>query len=280
MMAFPRTRNSAAALAPLLHGWLTGPRIDLLFIVALLPPLGQALVLHGTRLLPVLAVSIAVAVGWQAVFARSHKQRMGVASIVLAIALALVVPADAQLWQVALGISFGAVVGVHLFGGYGWNFLNPVAVAVTFLVFSFPEAGYGKAPPVPWEICIPGAALLLATGIISWRIILAASGALLVAIYLLPSANIDPLMALAGFAFILVFLACDPVAAPGTNFGRWIYGFLVGGLAALGLASGKPQMEVFTSVVLLGGIFAPLIDYGMARSHVWRRRRHDGARHG
>ena len=33
------------------------------------------------------------------------------------------------LWQLALGLSFGVVVGVHLFGGYGWNFLNPVAVA-------------------------------------------------------------------------------------------------------------------------------------------------------
>ena len=278
-MALPRPRNSAAALAPPLHGWLTGLRIDLLFIVALLPPLGQALVLQGTRLLPVLAVSIAVAVGWQAVFARSRNQRMGFSSIVPAIAFALVVPADAQLWQVALGISFGAVVGVHLFGGYGWNFLNPVAVAVTFLVFSFPDASYGEAPPVAWEVCVPGAALLLATGIISWRIILAAAGALVIVIYLLPSANIDPFMALAGFAFILIFLACDPVAAPGTNSGRWIYGILVGGLAALGLASGKPQTEVFTSVVLLGGIFAPLIDYGTARSHVWRRRRRHGARH-
>lgn len=279
-MASPRGRNLAAALALPLHGWLTGPRIDLLFVVALFPPIGHALVLYGTRLLPVVAVSVALAVGWQAAFARSQKQRMGFSSIVPAIAFALVVPVDAQLWQVALGISFGSVVGVHLFGGYGWNFLNPVAVAVTFLVFSFPEAGYDKAPPVAWEICIPGAALLLATGIISWRIILAASGTLLVAVYLLPSANIDPMMALAGFAFVLVFLACDPVAAPGTNSGRWIYGIFLGGLAALGLVSGKAQMEVFTSVVLLGGIFAPLIDYGMARTHVWRRRRHGGARHG
>jgi len=279
-MAVPRPRIPATALAPPLHSWLTGPRIDLLLIVALLPPLGQALALHGTRLLPGLAVSLAFAVGWQAAFASARKQCMGLSSVIPAVVFALIVPADAQLWQIALGLSFGVVVGVHLFGGYGWNFLNPVAVAVIFLVFSFPEAGYGKAPPVAWEGCMPGLVLLVATGIISWRIILAASGSLVAAIHLLAGANIDPFMALAGFTFVLVFLACDPIAAPGTDSGRWIYAVLVGALAALGLASGKPQTEVFTSVVLLGGIFAPLIDYGMARTHMWHRRRRIGARHG
>ena len=277
-MGPPRTRNSAVALS--LHSWGTGPRISLLFIVSLLPALGQTLILHGTGLLPVLAVSVAFAAGWQAVFARLRKQRMDCSSVVPAIAFALVVPADAQLWQVALGISFGAVVGVHMFGGYGWNFLNPVAVAVIFLVFSFPEAGYGNASAVAWEGCVPGGIFLVATGIISWRIILAASGSLVVTIYLLPGTNIDPFMTLAGFAFVLVFLACDPVAAPGTDRGRWIYAILIGGLAALGLASGKPQTDAFTTVVLLGGIFAPLIDYGMARTYKWHRRGRYKARHG
>ncbi len=64
-MAPPRTWNSAVAPAPRLHGWLSGPRINLLFIVALLPPLGQTFILYGAGLLPVLAMSIIVAVGWQ-----------------------------------------------------------------------------------------------------------------------------------------------------------------------------------------------------------------------
>jgi Na+-transporting NADH:ubiquinone oxidoreductase subunit B len=262
------------------HGRLTALRIEVLFVVALLPPLAQMLYMQGVTRLPVLTLSLAVAVGWQVVFSVVRKRPMGISAIVPAIAVTLMMPAGAPLWQVALGLTFGVVVGVHLFGGYGWNFLNPVAVALVFLVFSFPEGGYSRAPPVAWEACLPGAALLVATGIVSWRILAAASVALVVALVLLPGASIGLFTGLAGFVFVLVFLAGDPVAAPATDSGRWIYAVLTGVLAALGLASGKPQTEAFVSAVLLGGIFAPLIDYGVTRAQAWQRRRRRGRRDG
>ncbi len=274
-------RMSTARLPALrLHGWLSGPRIQLLFIVSLLPILGQSFVFYGEEVLPVLALSIAISVGWHALFARLRKQSLDFSSVVPAIIFAMVVPADAQLWQIALGISFGSVVGVHLFGGYGWNFLNPVAVALIFLVFSFPDASYGNTFPVAWQWCVPGTILLVFTGIISWRIILAAAGSSALALYLLTGSSSDAFLAVSGFAFVLVFVGCDPIATPSTNSGRWVYAILAGCLAALGLASGKPQTEVFISVVLLGGLFAPLIDFSMVRIQMWRRLRRNGARHG
>jgi Na+-transporting NADH:ubiquinone oxidoreductase subunit B len=42
------------------------------------------------------------------------------------------------LWQVALGISFGVVLGKEVFGGTGKNFLNPALVGRAFLFFAYP----------------------------------------------------------------------------------------------------------------------------------------------
>jgi len=279
-MAAPRARNPAwsALLSPQVR--LTGPRIDMLFVVALLPPLAQALYARGAALLPMLALAMAVSLGWTAVFGLARGRPIGIGWVAPAIALALMVPAGAPLWQVGLGLTFGVVVGVHLFGGYGWHFVNPVVVALAFLIFSFPEAGYGKASPVAWEGCIPGMLLLAAVGIVSWRILLAAAAALAAALVLLTGTVTGVPAALAGFAFVLVFIACEPVSAPATDGGRWVYGVTIGALSALGLASGKGQPEAFAFAVLLGGIFAPLFDQGAVRWLGRRRRRREAERDG
>ncbi|MFV0335125.1 MAG: NADH:ubiquinone reductase (Na(+)-transporting) subunit B, partial [Tropicimonas sp.] len=50
----------------------------------------------------------------------------------------LILPPDVPLWQVALGISFGVVIGKEVFGGTGKNFLNPALVGRAFLYFAYP----------------------------------------------------------------------------------------------------------------------------------------------
>src|SRR5690606_411214 len=47
-------------------------------------------------------------------------------------------PATIPLWQVALGIAFGVVLGKEVFGGTGMNFLNPALTARAFLFFAYP----------------------------------------------------------------------------------------------------------------------------------------------
>src|SRR5690606_35267410 len=51
---------------------------------------------------------------------------------------ALTLPPDIPLWQVALGISFGVVIGKEVFGGTGKNFLNPALTGRAFLFFAYP----------------------------------------------------------------------------------------------------------------------------------------------
>jgi len=49
------------------------------------------------------------------------------------------------LWQAAVGISFGIVIGKEVFGGTGKNFLNPALTARAFLYFAYPAQISGDA---------------------------------------------------------------------------------------------------------------------------------------
>ncbi|MDZ4190881.1 MAG: NADH:ubiquinone reductase (Na(+)-transporting) subunit B [Pseudomonas sp.] len=54
-------------------------------------------------------------------------------------------PPSIPLWQVALGISFGVVIGKEVFGGTGKNFLNPALTGRAFLFFAYPAQMSGDA---------------------------------------------------------------------------------------------------------------------------------------
>jgi Na+-transporting NADH:ubiquinone oxidoreductase subunit B len=58
---------------------------------------------------------------------------------------ALILPATIPLWQVAVGISFGVILGKEVFGGTGKNFLNPALVGRAFLYFAYPAQISGDA---------------------------------------------------------------------------------------------------------------------------------------
>ncbi|RMD75524.1 MAG: NADH:ubiquinone reductase (Na(+)-transporting) subunit B, partial [Lentisphaerae bacterium] len=50
----------------------------------------------------------------------------------------LTLPPETPLWLVAVGISFGVVIGKEVFGGTGMNIFNPALTARAFLFFGFP----------------------------------------------------------------------------------------------------------------------------------------------
>lgn len=73
---------------------------------------------------------------------------------------------------------------------------------------------------------------------------------------------VNPIFALfsGGFLFGLFFMATDPVSSPMTNSGRWIFGFLVGGLTVvIRIFSSWAEGTMFA--ILLGNMFAHIIDY-------------------
>jgi Na+-transporting NADH:ubiquinone oxidoreductase subunit B len=268
--AFPVTTG-----APHIRGFWNGDRIALAVIIALLPPLGQTAYTAGLAMLPGLMVALATAVAWQGVFAFGRRQPMTLSGTISALIVAIMLPLEASLWQVALAVSFGVVIGEQIFGGYGRNFVNPATLALAFLMFSFPDGGFDKGGFAGWKACLPGGLMLMATGIVNWRIVVAGlGGALGVALAAGGTPSFGPLLA-GSFAFGLVFLAGDPVTAPATNWGRWVFGLIIGGLVALGSAAGGSSVRDVVFACLIGSIFAPLIDQVAIWFNVqWRRRRY------
>lgn len=128
-----------------------------------------------------------------------------------------------------------------------------------------------------------GAAILLFTGIASWRVMasvfvggLVMGGiAHLCATPAYPASLLDPVEQLlyGGFAFAAVFMATDPVTGARTNPGKYIYGFLIGVLAILIRTYNPGFPEGAMLAVLLMNAFAPLIDYCVVNRNINRRLR-------
>ncbi len=280
----------------------------------------QAFFLGSRYVLPIIIVSYAVGFFWEIVFATIRKHKISEGFLVTGLLFPLTLPATIPLWQVALGISFGVVIGKEVFGGTGRNFLNPALTGRAFLFFSYPVSMSGDvwvaagstvdgfsgatalsilAPEgekitaalsnsgfsladlffglVPGSIgetsafcCILGALFLIITKIANFRIIIGGITGLIVTsiiFYLIPGGsdswmNASPLYHLCagGFLFGISFMATDPVSAPGTNPGRWIFGFLIGFLTITIRVANPAFVEGTMLAILFMNVFAPLLD--------------------
>ena len=120
-----------------------------------------------------------------------------------------------------------------------------------------------------------GAAILLWTGVASWKIMLSSvAGALFVGgLANLAGAGIPfwEHLLLGGFAFGTVFMATDPVTSAQTECGKWIYGFLVGAICVTVRLFNPGYAEGMMLAILLGNTFAPLIDHCVVGRAISRR---------
>jgi len=291
----------------------------------------QSFLLGLRYVLPIIIVTYGVGFFWEILFAsiRGHKISEGL--LVTGLLFPLTLPATIPLWQVALGISFGVVIGKEVFGGTGRNFLNPALTGRAFLFFSYPVSMSGEvwvaatntvdgfsgatalsvlAPEgekitavlsnsgfslaelffglVPGSIgetsafcCILGALFLVITKIANFRIIIGGVlGLSITAIifYLIPGGNeswisAGPLYHLCagGFLFGISFMATDPVSAPGTNIGRWIFGFLIAFLTITIRVANPAFVEGTMLAILFMNVFAPLLDYIVMKYTISKR---------
>lgn len=125
-------------------GW----RYDLLALLGLgLSP--QSFIdnfVHGALyFVPVFLVTNIVGGFWEALFATVRKHEINEGFLVTGLLFPLTLPPTIPLWQVAIGITFGVIVGKELFGGTGKNFLNPALTARVFLFFAYPAEISGDA---------------------------------------------------------------------------------------------------------------------------------------
>jgi len=279
---------------------------------------------------PIFIVTFAVGGAWEVLFAvvRGHDVNEGF--LVTGMIFPLILPATTPLWQVALGISFGVVIGKEVFGGTGYNILNPALTARAFLFFGYPAQITGDTVWVPFDpslpvdtvsgatpladaavggmaslththwwnafigvipgsmgetstvACLIGAAVLLITGVASYRIMLSVVlGTIVMATTLnLVGSETNPLFTvpfwwhfvIGGLAFATVYIATEPVTAPHTHKGHWIYGFLIGVMIVVVRVLNPAYPDGILVGILLLNLFAPLIDHFIVGAHIKKRR--------
>jgi Na+-transporting NADH:ubiquinone oxidoreductase subunit B len=279
-------------------------------------------IVHGALyFFPVYIVTFAVGGLWEALFASIRKQEISEGFIVTSLLFPLILPPDIPLWQAALGISFGVVVGKEIFGGTGRNIFNPALTGRVFLFFAYPAQisgdavwiavdGVTRATPlaevadpsmilsVSWIdaflgtipgsmgetstlACLIGAAILIASGIASWRIMLSTAAGMfcLSALLYVIGSTTNPMLGLSpdwhlvlgGFAFGTVYMTTDPVTGAMTEKGKYIYGLLIGILTVLIRAVNPAFPEGIMLAILFGNMFAPIIDRIFINANIQRR---------
>ncbi|MBL7115697.1 MAG: NADH:ubiquinone reductase (Na(+)-transporting) subunit B [Kiritimatiellae bacterium] len=285
--------------------------------------------------MPIVFVSYAVGGFWEVLFACVRKHPINEGLLVSGFLFPLVLPPTIPLWQVAVGVSFGIVIGKEIFGGTGMNIVNPALLCRAFIFFAYAKSMTGNvwiasagdvvadavtgATPLgvlssltdgqtaadaiaggqvnfmrmfigiePGSIgetstlaCLIGAAMLLASGIASWRIMTACVLGLVSSAALANAFGASPMaqtpahyhLVAGGFAFGTVFMATDPVSAAATNAGKWIYGFLIGVLVIIVRILNAGYPEGVMLAILFMNLMAPLIDSFVVDHHIRRRRK-------
>lgn len=150
-------------------------------------------------------------------------------------------------------------------------------------LFDFSNLFFGFIPGCIGEtstlMCLIGAAILIMTGVGSWKIIVSVfAGAFgMGLIFNAFGANEFMLMpaqyhlVIGGLAFGAVFMATDPVTAAQTETGKWIYGLLIGMLTVLIRVFNPAYPEGIMLAILFMNVFAPLIDFYVVKANKTRR---------
>lgn len=330
-MALLNTGFQANLAAGNLPGGAGGWRFDVLQMLGLSPDSSSFfsnIVLGALYFLPLYIMTLIVGGFWEVLFAVVRKHEIAEAFLVTSLLYPLILPPGVPLWQAAVALSLGIVLGKEIFGGTGRNVVNPALISRAMLFFSYPASmsgdkvwvavdGVTKATPLTyashsgmsgmqyslWDAfigfvpgsmgetsalaCLIGAFILIVTGIGSWRIMLSMLIGMLCftgLFYIIgsdtnPMFNVSPVWHLVsgGFAFGLVFMATDPVSAAITQTGKYIYGFLIGGLTALIRMVNPAFPEGVMLAIIFGNIFAPIIDNYVINANIKRRMRRNEA---
>ena len=139
--------NTVFAAQPELLAAQTGWRFELMRHLGGFDPAScYDNMVHGALyFLPIYAVTFIVGGFWEVLFAAIRRHEVNEGFFVTSVLFALTLPPTIALWQVALGIGFGVVLGKEVFGGTGKNFINPALAGRAFLFFAYPAGLSGDA---------------------------------------------------------------------------------------------------------------------------------------
>ena len=110
-------------------------------------------ILHGALYyVPILAVTFLIGGHIEVAFAIARNHEINEGFLVTGMLFPLTLPPTIPLWQVAIGITFGVIIGKEVFGGTGMNVLNPALTARAFLFFAYPAQISGDAPWIAVDV--------------------------------------------------------------------------------------------------------------------------------
>lgn len=158
-LAYAMQQNAAVTPELAIDGWRY-------FVISLLAGFNanswwDCLIYGATWFVPIYAVTFIVGGFWEVLFAIKRGHEVNEGFFVTSVLFALVCPPTVPLWQVALGISFGVVIGKEVFGGTGKNFINPALAGRAFLFFAYPAYMSGDTvwtaiSPEVWKLGVDG----------------------------------------------------------------------------------------------------------------------------
>lgn len=275
-------------------GW----RLELLTAVGLSPTSETAALFAGlTFLLPLFLVATLVSLAWAIVFSTVRHRALDSGWLMSGWLFVLLLPPQTPLLFAAIAMTFGAVIGNHVFGGTGRYIASPAAVGALFLHFAYPTlapaattwsevAALGAAAAPGQGItllsllagsesgmlgttsalaCAGGALWLALTGTASFRTLAGGLLGLFLAGWLAFAlgGSLPPYwhFAAGNVAFCWAFVLTDPTTLPLTRSGRWLHGLAFGGLVVLMREADPTRPESSLFAVLLAALLVPLIDY-------------------
>ena len=140
---------------------------------------------------------------------------------------------------------------------------------------------YGSIGETSVLAILIGAAILIATGIGSWRIMTSFLAGGLVMGFLFNLLGMNAYMTIApvhqvvmgGFMFGMVFMATDPVTATSTTKGKLIYGFFGGFFSIMIRVFNPAYPEGVMMAILFMNVMAPMIDHYVIQANINRRQK-------
>ncbi len=187
--------------------------------------------------MPLIIVSYAAGFFWEILFAVIRKHPISEGFLVTGLLFPMTLPPTVPLWQVAVGISFGVVIGKEVFGGTGRNIFNPALTARAFLFFAYPAK-------------MSGDRVWVAVSDTASTAISAVTGATPLAVAALSPSfdNIESMLQSAGFTLSTLFIGHYPGSVGGTSALCCLMGALI--LIITGVASYR---------IIIGGVAGLLL---------------------
>ena len=286
------------SVSPHTHCGRTTSQIMRDVLIALAPASIAGVVIFGLRALLVLAVCVASCVLFEYLFnllAKKEQTIGDLSAVVTGLLLGLNLPAGIPVWQCVVGSLFAIIVVKCLFGGLGYNVVNPAITARVFMLVSFASVGKAafpvdvKAGATPLvdlasgknvdlevlllgnhggsigETCaialFIGFVYLLVRDVISWHIPVSYIGSVFV-FSLLMEGDVEKALALTlsgGLLIGAIFMATDYVTSPSTAWGKIVFGLGAGVLTFLIRYFGS-YPEGVSFAILIMNILVPYID--------------------